>query len=78
MICKKVEKILAEIIDAEYEDITPETELTGESGIEAINMARLVIQCEKHFKIIIHDDDVHTFKYVKDIVKYIENLLSDK
>lgn len=78
MIYKKVAKILAEIIDAEYEDITPETELTGESGIEAINLARLVIQCEKHFKIIIHDEDVHTFKCVKDIVEYIENLLSDK
>jgi acyl carrier protein len=41
-------------------------------------VARLVIQCEKYFKINIHDEDVHTFKCVKDIVEYIENLLSDK
>lgn len=77
MVYKKITKILAEIIDADYEDITKETELTGEWGIGALNVAKLVIQCERRFKITIHDEDVCTFKRVKDIVNYIENMLFD-
>lgn len=77
MVYKKIAKILAEIMDVDYEDITQETELTTEYGIEAVNIARLVIQCEKQFKITIHDEDVYTFKYVRDIVEYIETMLSD-
>ncbi len=77
MVYKKIAKMLAEIIDADYEDITQETELTTEYGIEAVNVAKLVIQCEKYLKIIIHDEDVHNFKRVKDIAEYIEEILSD-
>lgn len=77
MVYQKIAKILAEIIDVDYEDITLETELTTECGIEAVNVAKLVIQCEKHFKITIHDEDVHTFKCVNDIAEYIERIRSD-
>lgn len=77
MVYKKIAKILAEIINVDYEDITQETELTAECGIEAVNVAKLVIQCERCFRITIHDEDVHTFKRVKDIAGYIERILSD-
>lgn len=77
MVFPKVAKILAEIIEVDQEDITPETELTHEYGIKAIDVARLVIECEKKFKIIIHDEDVHNFRYVNDIVEYIKRVRSD-
>lgn len=72
----KVANILAEIIDVDYDDITPETELTVENGIVPINVARLVMECEKKFKITIQDEDVHSFKYVNDILEYIDNIQS--
>jgi len=77
LVFPKVAKILAEIIEVDQEDITPETELTHEYGIKAIDVARLVIECEKKFKIIIHDEDVHNFRYVNDIVEYIKRVQSD-
>jgi acyl carrier protein len=69
--------VLAKIIEVDHEEITPETELTHEYGIKAIDVAKLVIECEKKFKIIIHDEDVHTFRSVNDIVEYIKRVQSD-
>lgn len=70
-------KILSEIIGSDDEDITPDTELTIDNGIEAIDIAKLLIECEQCFNITIHDEDVHTFKKVRDIVEYIKKIKSD-
>jgi acyl carrier protein len=77
LVFKKVSKILEEIIDIDCAEITLETELTTENGIKTIDVARLVIECEKKFKIIIHDEDVHSFRCVSDIVEYINRIKSD-
>lgn len=77
MVFPKVAKMLAEIIEVDHQDLAPETELTDEYGIKAIDVAKLVIECEMKFKIIIHDEDVHTFRYVNDIVEYIERVRSE-
>jgi len=77
LVFEKVAKILADIIEIDCEDITPETELTSEYGIKSVDVARLVIECEKKFKIIIHDEDVHSFRCVNDIAEYIKKIQSD-
>lgn len=77
MVFQKVAKILAEIIDVDDEEITPETELTGEGGMKRIDVAKLIIECEKTFHITIHDEDVHNFKRVQDVVEYIKRIQSD-
>ncbi len=78
MVFAQVAKILAEIIDIEDQEITPEMGLSSEQGMKAIDLARLVIECEKKFKITIHDEDVHTFQSVNDIAEYIERIQTDR
>lgn len=78
MILKKVAKIVGEVINIDYEDITGDTLLTADHGVEPISIAKIVIECEKKFEITIHDDDVHTFKSVDDIVKYINVILDEE
>lgn len=77
MIYQKVAGILAEILNLDEEDITPEMGLTPEFEIEEIHIAKLVIECEKKFKIIIRDEQVHSFRTVQDLVTYIENAQSE-
>lgn len=77
MVFQKVAEILAQIIGIDSEDITPETKLTIDNGIDAISITKLIIQCEKKFNITIHDEYVHSFKCVKDIVDYIEKTMSE-
>lgn len=78
MVFQKVARILAEIIEVDSEDITPETELTKEYGIKAVDVAKLVIECEKKFKITIHDEDVLRFQFVNDLVEYIKKIQSER
>lgn len=77
MVFSKVASILAEILDIEDDEITSNMELTPEFEIEKIHIAKLVIACEKKFKISIYDEKVHTFHRVSDIVKYIEDTLEE-
>ncbi len=77
MVFQRVAKILSEIIELDYEDIEPETQLTTDNGIEAVHIAKLVIECEKKFNITIHDENVHSFKCVNDIAEYIEKIQAE-
>ena len=74
MILKQIAHILGEILGIDEEDITGETGLTPEYGIEPIDIARLVIECEKAFAIIIHDEDVHSLHKVRDVADYIARM----
>lgn len=78
MIFNIIKKILAEILDVDKEDILPETEITINDRTNALNIARLIIECERTFKVTVHDEDVHTFKIVSDLVDYIQKLQSNK
>lgn len=77
MITNRVIKLLSEVIGMEEVDLSASTELTPEYGIEPIDVAKLVIMCEERFDVTIHDEDVHTFRTVKDLTEYIENILSE-
>lgn len=78
MVFRKVAEILSDILDLHEEEITSDMELTSEVEVEKIHIARLIIECEKKFKISIHDEKVHTLHTVKDVVKHIETILSEE
>ena len=41
-------------------------------GINSLELADLVYECEEKFNIEIADDDLHNFNTVGDIVRYLE------
>lgn len=78
MLREQVAKILAEIIEVDWEEIDPETDWIKEYNLKAVEVAKLVIECEKRFGIIIHDEDVHTLNCVNDMTEYIRRIRSDR
>ena len=70
---EKVKALLIEELSIKAEDITLGAELSGDLGINSLDLADLVLQCEERFGIVIDDDEVHTFITVGDIVEYLEN-----
>lgn len=74
MVYEIVAGILARLLEIDVDYITPEMELTKESGMEPINLAKLIIRLEKKFDIVIHDEDVHKFVCVNNLVDYIDNI----
>ena len=64
--------LLAEELQLDPEEITMESELTNDLGINSIELADLVMQCEDKFGIEIDDDNIHNFVTIGDVVKYLE------
>ena len=66
--------LLVEELQIDPADITMEAELSGDLGINSIELADLVMICEEKFGITIDDDDIRKFTTVGDVVAYLETL----
>ncbi len=68
---ERVKEILVNELHVETE-ITPESELTNDLGINSLELADLVCICEETFHIEVEDDDLRGFITVGDVVAYLE------
>ena len=66
--------VLVEDLRVNPDDITMEAELAGDLGINSLELADLVYSCEEKFNVIIDDENLHDFKTVGDVVKYLESI----
>ena len=66
--------LLVEELQLDRNDITMDSELSGDLGINSIELADLVMLCEEKFDIEINDEDIRKFTTVGDVVAYLETL----
>ena len=71
---EKFADLLVEELQINRKDITLDAELSGDLGINSIELADLVMLCEEKFDIEIDDEDIHKFVTVGDVVNYLENV----
>ncbi|MBO5269324.1 MAG: acyl carrier protein [Clostridia bacterium] len=71
---EKVVDLLVEELQLNREDIKKDSELSGDLGINSIELADLVMICEERFGIEINDEDSKNFVTVNDVVEYLESL----
>lgn len=69
---EKLKNLLVDELQIDADDITMESELANDLGINSIELADLVMLCEDKFGIEIEDEDIHQFITVADVVKYLE------
>ena len=67
-----LKKFLVDELHVNENDVTMEAELSGDLGINSLELADLVYTCEEKFDIEIADEDLHKFKTVGDVVRYLE------
>ena len=72
---EKVKAILVDELQIDEADITIDAELSGDLGINSIELADLVMLCEDTFQIEIKDEEIGSLTTVGDIVKHIEELV---
>lgn len=70
---ENLKKFLVEELRVKAEDVTMEAELSGDLGINSLELADLVYLCEEKFDVVIEDDDLHNFITVGDVVRYLES-----
>ena len=63
---------LVEDLRIDADNITMEAELSGDLGINSLELADLVYLCEEKFNVEIADEDLHNFVTVGDVVNYLE------
>ena len=69
-----LKSILVEELQLDPEEITMEAELANDLGINSIELADLILNCEERFNIEIGDEDIHKFVTIGDVVNYLETL----
>jgi len=67
-----LKKFLIEELNVNEAAITMEAELSGDLGINSLELADLVYICEEKFSIEIADEDLNGFITVGDVVRYLE------
>ncbi len=67
-----LKKFLVDELHVNAEDVTMEAELSGDLGINSLELADLVYACEEEFGFEIEDEDLREFITVGDVVKYLE------
>ena len=69
---ENLKKFLVDELHVKAEGITMEAELSGDLGINSLELADLVYLCEEKFNVVIDDDELNNFVTVGDVVRYLE------
>ena len=72
--CEKGKGILVDELQINENDITLESELVNDLGVNSLELADLIMVCEEKFNIEIGDDDIRKFITVADICDYLEKI----
>ena len=67
-----LKKFLVDELHVNAEDISMDAELSGDLGINSLELADLVFVFEEKFNIEIEDEDLRSFNTVGDVVRYLE------
>lgn len=65
--------ILAAQLSLSPDDITLDSDITGDLGADSLDIVELADKFEKHFSIKASDEDIMAIKTVSDILIFIEN-----
>ena len=73
MTFEKVQKILAEQLELDADEITMDSSLVEDLGIDSLDFVDIVMSLEDEFDTEFPEEDMVGIKTVGDIVKYIED-----
>ena len=72
---EKVKALLVDKLQIQASEITPQAELVNDLGVNSLELADLITECEDEFDIVIDDDSIRNFVTVGDVVKYLESIV---
>ena len=76
VIYEKIKTILVDTLNISADEIKPESELVNDLGINSLELADLVFNCEETFEIDeIDEKSLSKFKTVADVVEYLEKVI---
>lgn len=68
---EKLKEILVEELSLDPNDITMDSELSNDLGVNSLELADLVLLCEDTFGVEFKDEDIHKFITIGDVVEFL-------
>jgi len=75
---ERLQKIIRETKGDDKITVTPEMVLLSDLKLDSFDIAQLVSEVEREFKIRVSDRDIICFKTVNDMMEYIESKMKHK
>lgn len=72
---EKLQKIIAEVLNVDTEEVTPETTFVDDLGADSLDIFQIVMGIEEEFDIEIPTEDVEQIVSVGDAVEQIKRLI---
>jgi acyl carrier protein len=72
-VAEKVKSIIAENLDVDEQEITPDASFTEDLGADSLDIVELVMAFEEAFGIEIPDEDAEKITRVREAIDYIES-----
>ena len=76
MVFDKIKEIIANKIQVDADNITPETSLMKDLEADSLDAVEIIMGIEEEFGIEIPDSDAEGFQNVGDIAAYVESKIS--
>ena len=73
----RIKDVLVSKLQLNENEITPDSELVNDLGINSLELAYLVMECEEEFDIEIDDNSIRGFVTVGDVAKYLESVVKE-
>lgn len=73
----RIKNVLVSKLQLNENEITPDFELVNDLGINSLELADLVMECEEEFDIEIDDNSIRSFVTVGDVAKYLESVVKE-
>ena len=70
---ENIKQFLVDECRVDADKVTMDAKLTGDLGVNSLELADLVYLCEEKFNIEIDDEELHNFITVGDVVTYLES-----
>jgi acyl carrier protein len=77
-VAEKVKGIIAENLDVDEQEITPDASFTEDLGADSLDIVELVMAFEEAFGIEIPDEDAEKITRVREAIDYIESHTKNK
>ncbi len=74
-ITSRVKAIIADKLDVEEAEVTPEASFTNDLGADSLDTVELIMEFEKEFNIQIPDDQAEKIQTVGHAIAYIEEVI---
>ena len=74
-ITSRVKAIIADKLDVEETELTPEASFTNDLGADSLDTVELIMEFEKEFNIQIPDDQAEKIQTVGHAIAYIEEVI---